>query len=230
MPDGRRAAALPRTERRRRRAAAEPRPAALRRDFRDPSDCSRRTRTASLPCRSETEGEAKPCRKNSVRRLASPHTFRAPRGAGFYAPFRRWSGFLLLSLRRDLEERRGAVHDRAFRHLDLFDVFARRQVEHDLGEQLLEDCPQASRAGAALERLLGYGAERRILERELHFLELEELGVLLGQRVLGFLEDADQCILVERFESDRDRKTADELWYETEAEQVVGLDLGERIL
>src|SRR5262249_13549275 len=72
-------------------------------------------------------------------------------------------GFLFLSLRRDLEQRRGAVHDRRFGDLHLFDVFARRQVEHDFGEELFENRTEAAGARPTLERLAGDSAERRVL-------------------------------------------------------------------
>src|SRR5205823_243862 len=57
--------------------------------------------------------------------------------------------------------------------------------------------------------------------------ELEELAVLLDQRVLGLDEDADQRFLVEVGHRADDRKAADELGDETELEEVLGQHLGQ---
>src|SRR5262245_23427999 len=138
--------------------------------------------------------------------------------------------FFLLSLWCNFEQRRGSVHDRAFRHLHLLDVLACREIEHDFGEQLLENRAEAASSGAALERFARHGAKGRVLESELHFLELEELGVLLRERILRFLQNANQRVFVECLESDRDRQTANELWDQAEAKQIVRLDFGEWIL
>ena len=72
--------------------------------------------------------------KTKARELRSRASF-----ATCHSPLR----FLLLSLRRDLEQRRRAVNHRAFRDLHLFDVFARREIEHHVGENLLDDRAQA---------------------------------------------------------------------------------------
>ena len=77
-------------------------------------------------------------------------------------------------------------------------VGARRQVVHDVEEHLFEDRPQAAGTGAAEQRLVGDRLERVVGELELDVLQLEELAVLLHQRVLRLAEDADQRLLVER--------------------------------
>ena len=59
----------------------------------------------------------------------------------------------------------------------------------------------------------------------LHILELEQLRVLLGERVLGLDQDAHERVFVERFEGHHDRKPADQLGDEPEPEQIVRLDL-----
>src|SRR5947208_2028726 len=66
----------------------------------------------------------------------------------------------LLSLWRDLEEWCGLVDHGALGDLDLFDVFARRKVEHHLSEELFQDGAESAGAGAALERFAGDCAER----------------------------------------------------------------------
>src|SRR5437899_6752122 len=86
--------------------------------------------------------------------------------------------FLLFPLRRNLEQRRRTVEHGGLGDLHLFDVLAGRKVEHDLGEELLEDRSQAAGSCAALERLSGDRAESRLLEGQLHFFELEQLRVL----------------------------------------------------
>src|SRR3569833_2178058 len=136
----------------------------------------------------------------------------------------------LLSLWRDLEQRRRSIHNRRLCELDLFHVFARREVEHHFRQLLFENRAEAARARAALERLRRNRAKCRVLEGELHFLELDQLGVLLGQRVLRLLEDADERLFVQRLEGHRDRQTADELGDQPQAEQIVRHDLGERVL
>ena len=81
-----------------------------------------------------------------------------------------------------------------------------------------------------LSALLRDRAQSALLEGDLHFLELEQLRVLLRERVLRLLEDPDERILIERLERHGHRQAADELGDQTVAKQVVRLDFGERIL
>ena len=67
------------------------------------------------------------------------------------------------------------------------------QVVHDVEQHLFEDGPQAAGAGAPEQRLVGDRAQRVVGELELDVLELEELLVLLHQRVARLDEDADQA-------------------------------------
>src|SRR5882762_5877024 len=94
----------------------------------------------------------------------------------------------------------------------------------------LHDALPISRAGAALHRLRRNCLERILLERQAHVLEVEQLLVLLGERVLGLGEDLDQRVLVERVERHGDRQAADELGDQAVAEQVVRLDVAEWVL
>ena len=71
------------------------------------------------------------------------------------------------------------------------------QLVHDVEQHLFEDGPQAAGAGAPQQGLVGHRAERVVGELELDVLELEELLVLLDQRVAGLDEDADERLLVE---------------------------------
>src|SRR5438270_13754606 len=79
----------------------------------------------------------------------------------------------------------------------LRDVLAGGQLVHDVEQHLLHDGPQAARAGAAQVALVGDGLERALVEVELDAVELEELLVLLEERVLRLGEDVDERLLVE---------------------------------
>src|SRR5437899_5655496 len=139
------------------------------------------------------------------------------------------SGFFLLADALGDEQRGPALRDAFGRHGDLADVIAARQLEHDVGHHLFQDGAQAARAGAALDRLLGDGFERFLLDGEPHVLELEQLLVLLGEGVLGLDEDTDERVLVQRVERHHHRQPAHELGDEAVAQQVVGLDVGEGV-
>src|SRR3546814_18265729 len=81
-------------------------------------------------------------------------------------------------------------HDLAIDHA-LLDIGARRQVVHDVEEHLLEDGPQTTGPGASQQGLVGNRLESVVAELQLDVLQLEELLVLLHQRVLGLAEDAE---------------------------------------
>src|SRR5688572_1820105 len=100
--------------------------------------------------------------------------------------------FFLAPERRDLEQRLGAVGDAGFSDLDLDHILAAREIEHDLHQHFLENCAEATRAGPPLQRLLRDCGESSLVERDLHFLEPEELRVLLREGVLRLLENPDQ--------------------------------------
>src|SRR5687768_813303 len=137
--------------------------------------------------------------------------------------------FFLAPERRDLEQRLGAVGDAGFSDLDLDDILAAREIEHDLHQHFLENCAEATRAGPPLQRLLRDCGESSLVERDLHFLEPEELRVLLREGVLRLLENPDQRLLVERLERNRNGQTADQLGDQPVAKQVVRLDLREHL-
>src|SRR5262249_10245086 len=98
---------------------------------------------------------------------------------------------------------------RRFDDLDLDDIFPAWEVEHDLGEHLFENRSETSRARASLQRLVRNGPQRALLERQLHLFEVEQLRVLLGERVLGLLEDTHQGLLIQRFQWHCDWKPPD---------------------
>ena len=117
-------------------------------------------------------------------------------------------------------------HDLTVDHA-LAHVAARREVVHDVEQHLFEDGPQATGAGAAEQRLVGDGAEGVVGELQLDVFELEELLVLLHQRVLRLDQDPDQGFLVERRHGADHREATDELGDEAELQQVLGEDLRE---
>src|SRR4051795_459630 len=83
----------------------------------------------------------------------------------------------ILVLRGLGDERRvEALHDRLPRHDALLHVAPRGQLELHVEERLLEDRPQAARAGLAFERLVGDRAQRLVREHEIDPVELEEAG------------------------------------------------------
>src|SRR5205814_4581248 len=92
-------------------------------------------------------------------------------------------------------------------------------------EHLLEDGAQAAGTSTPQQRLLGHGLESILGELELDPVELEELAVLLDQRVLGLDEDAHESLLVEIGYRADDGQTAHELGDEPELEDVLGQDL-----
>src|SRR5690349_19690496 len=139
-------------------------------------------------------------------------------------------GFFLLSLRRDLEQWGRALRDARLGDLHLDDVLAARQLEHDVHEDLFENRAKPSCTRAAAKRLLRDRAKRTLFEADLHFFELEQLGVLLGERVLGLLEDADERIFVERLERNAYWQAANKLGNQAITQQIIRLDFREWVL
>src|SRR6266571_1419917 len=154
-------------------------------------------------------------------------TTRRSWGAACCAPY---SGFFLLADALGHEQRGPALGHAFGGDGDLTHVVPARQVEHDVGHHLLEDGAQAAGAGAPLDRLLRDRLEGVFLDREPHILELEQLLVLLGERVLGLDQDAHQRVLVERVERHRHGQPAHQLGDEPVAQQIVGLDVDEGVL
>src|SRR5688572_25553322 len=137
--------------------------------------------------------------------------------------------FLLAPERRDLEQRLCAVRDAGLGDFYFHDVLAARKIEHHFHEHFLEDRAKTACTGAALERLLCDCRESAFVESDFHFLETEELRVLLRERVLRLLENPYERLLVERLEGHRNRQTPYELRNHPVPQQVVRLDLGEHL-
>src|SRR5215813_3109071 len=121
------------------------------------------------------------------------------------------------------------VQDHLARDDALLEALDGRQLVHDLEHDLFQDRAQAARAGAPLERLARDRRHRVVGELEADLLEVEVLLVLLDDRVLRFLEDADQRRIVEVVQGGDDRQPADELGDQAVAQQVLGLDHGEQV-
>ena len=66
------------------------------------------------------------------------------------------------------------------------------QVEHRVEQDAFDDRAQAARAGLALDRLLGDRDQRIVGEGQLDILQLEQLLILLDQRVLRLGQDLHQ--------------------------------------
>ena len=66
-------------------------------------------------------------------------------------------------------------------------------------------------------------------ELQLHAVHLEQLAVLLHQRVARLGEDLDERVLVERRHRRDDRQAADELGDQPELDQVFGHRVGEAL-
>ena len=102
---------------------------------------------------------------------------------------------------------------------------ARRDVEHHLKHDLLQYGPQPSGSGLALQRIVGDGLERLLLDDELHVVHLEQALVLLDQGVARLGQDAQQRFFVEAVQRHDDRHAANELRYQAELQQVFGEDV-----
>src|SRR2546426_984611 len=188
-------------------------------------------RSANSCCivQSSSEGSRRMSRSHSTpasRARSNTCVMRSRRSVGE----RRRSGFFLLTHPLRDEQWLPAFRDALGRNGDLAHVVAARQIEHDVGHHLLEDGAEAAGTRTPLDRLLGNRLERVLLDREPHILELEQLLVLLGERVLAVDEDADQGVLVQRVERYGDREPAHQLGDEPVAQQVVGLDVDEGVL
>src|SRR5690606_26431966 len=101
----------------------------------------------------------------------------------------------------------------------------RRQIVHRVEQHALENSAQAPSTGLALHRLLRDRSQRVLAELELDALHLEELLILLRQRVLRLGQDLDERVLVELLERRDDGQAADELRNETVLDQVFRLDV-----
>src|SRR5574338_177468 len=129
-------------------------------------------------------------------------------------------------IRVDQEGLAGPI-DHALVDHRLGDILHRRQVVHDVQQSLLQDRPKPSCAGSALDRLAGDGVQRPGPDLELYALHAKELLVLLHQRVLGFHQDLDECVLIQFLQRGHHRQAADELRDKAEFHQILGFGLAQ---
>src|SRR5215831_5480829 len=111
----------------------------------------------------------------------------------------------------------------------LADRGLRRDLVHDLEHRLLQDRTQPARARLVTHGLLGHRHQRALGELELDAVHLEQLLVLLDQRVLGLGQDVDQRFLVQLVQRRDHGQAAHELGDHAELEQVLGLHLFEKV-
>src|SRR6478735_874553 len=140
-------------------------------------------------------------------------------------------GLLLAALGLARDEGRGdVVLDDLPGDDHLGDVAPRRDVVHHVEEDLLDDRAQAAGAGAALEGRLGDRVDGVVGELELDAVEVEELLVLLDERVARLGEDLDERLAVELAHAGDERQPADELGDQAELGEVLGADLGQQVV
>ena len=107
-------------------------------------------------------------------------------------------------------ERSCCALDDLVRDYDLPNAFEAWQVEHGVKEYSLHDGAQPARPSLAVDGFAGDGAKRFLRHGQINSLHLEQLLILLHQRVLGLRQDALERSLVEVLERGYDRKAADE--------------------
>ena len=67
-----------------------------------------------------------------------------------------------------------------------------RQIKHGIQQRFFDDRAQAARAALLLHRHVRDGRQRVLIEGEGHAVQLQELGILLNQRVARLGQDAYQ--------------------------------------
>src|SRR5581483_11173385 len=127
------------------------------------------------------------------------------------------------------EERLRALRNDVCLDDNFLHAFERRQIEHDLEQAALEYRTQPARAGLALHGAFGHRDERVVANLELDAFELEQLLILLHERVLRLGEDLYQRLLVELIEDGDHRQTADELRDQTVLDQIFRLDRAQHV-
>src|SRR5919112_57012 len=120
------------------------------------------------------------------------------------------------------KRRLNAFLDGVHVHDALVYVGAARELVHGRQERRLQDAPEATGAGAALQRELRYARQGLVREGEVHLVVAEELPVLAYERVLGLGENTHQVGFLQAAQGGDDRKATHELRDETVLEQVFG--------
>src|SRR6266851_962116 len=183
-----------------------------------PASCSRRAMCGPRPVDAPVRRTVFPRRSSIGRRIP-----RARLGRLSHEP-RRAVAFLA-----QLELRFQRFSDRALGDQAALDVGTGWDLEHRVEQRLFDDRLQSARTGAPKQGQLSDRIERSLLEHELDIVQREELLVLLDQGVLGLGEDAHDVLLVKVVQRDDDRQAADELGDESVLQEVLRLQLLERL-
>ena len=104
------------------------------------------------------------------------------------------------------------------------------QVVHGVEQHILEDGAQAAGAGLSLHGLAGHRAQRVLAKVELHAFHVEQLAILLGERVLRLQQDRNQRVLVQLLEGRHHRQAPDEFRNEAVLDQILGLGVVEHVI
>src|SRR6266511_3535905 len=150
----------------------------------------------------------------------------AERGSALSGAFLRLLGGLFLLAPRNQRGVHTGQDDPLVDHA-LGDVLPGGELVHDVEEHLLQDGPQSPRAGASKHALIGDRLQSVVAEFQLDPVELEELLVLLDERVLRLGEDIDQGLPVEVVHIRDDRQASDELGDQPVLQQIFGQDVAE---
>src|SRR3989338_614440 len=114
------------------------------------------------------------------------------------------------------DNRRLVAGHHLFRDDNFLNIGLRGHLIHDIEHDVFHNRPETPGPGLAFHGLSGNPPERLFRELEVHALHLEQLRILLGQRVLRLLQNAHQRALVELIEGRQNRQAADELRNESE--------------
>src|SRR3546814_6864911 len=94
---------------------------------------------------------------------------------------------------------------------NFIDAVERRQVEHGVEQYAFQYRTKPARAGLALDRAARDRRKRILGKAQLHALHVEQLLILIDQRVLRPGEELDDRRLVQVFQGRDHRQTANEL-------------------
>src|SRR5882672_5517094 len=122
-------------------------------------------------------------------------------------------------------ERCAAALNHFARHHKLFDLLVGRQHVHHVEHQLFEYHPESARSNLALACQTGNRSQRIFGEAELHAFVLEQLLILLHQRVLWRGQYLYHRRFIKLVKRSADRKPPDELRNQPELDQILRLDL-----
>src|SRR5258707_12088104 len=103
----------------------------------------------------------------------------------------------------------------------LLDVRTGGNLEHDIEEHFLDNRAQATSPCLLFERIIGGGFQGIRRKDELGAIQVQQLLILLDDRILRLGQDADQRVAVQVVERDGDGQASNELGDQAEFQQVV---------